>query len=760
MTRQFQTTVRTLAVGISAPQLLHRNPVQELSYRAEPSRSAWLKNACGWLQRRAPASYGLLAALLMTGLATGLYQEENWRGKRAWKQCKRQLESAGQARDWTAWVPASVPDSENVFQAPEVREWFAGQLPNSLSHHFRAALVKLQATTSNRPVLARLTIISPETSMAPDESDRVLRYLSEGQAAFLQPAIPDTATKAEPGNTNWNPKSPPPGSPESIPLIILDQVPLLDAIRNISRHAGLTCVLEPKIFGADPETGEVPRRLPSVSMRLQNVTAEQALVAVLNKYGFELFPARQGHGRHVRVKDPLAPWLWISGGLREALERSLSAVLEPAAAGAQGELLLSRAVDQVKPVRIDIRTEGIPSRAELAAIFGELLPQPVWGYAAHFDFEPVGTNRIDLRVDGPSYSAADYLAWSDQFRPEFQRIQEALKRPRAQLVGNYHQLSSIPRINRLMFRILVQTQAQRAQAHLLLGRPEAALEELSCVHRLRRLWETKPLDLTGQTMNMAIAGIYVNVVADGLRLGVWEEPQLVVLERQLQDIDLPPLLSEALQFERAVCLQRMTLPADELGTLLSGGTITNVWQVFRYPAFIGAKLAPEGWRCQNMVIAAQLLQRSIDIYDARRHLIVPAAREAADCDMRNALYPWWSPRTCLAAALTPNLNSTWVRTARAQTIVNQALVACALARYRISQGQYPERLEQLAPVFIEHLPHDVLTGRHFSYRRLDSARFLLYSPGWNLIDENGLVHARARNDPTATDGDWVWPSSA
>src|SRR4051794_33651603 len=33
------------------------------------------------------------------------YVEENWRGKRAWEQCKRELSVGGPVLEWTSYVP-------------------------------------------------------------------------------------------------------------------------------------------------------------------------------------------------------------------------------------------------------------------------------------------------------------------------------------------------------------------------------------------------------------------------------------------------------------------------------------------------------------------------------------------------------------------------------------------------------------------------------------------------------------------------------
>src|SRR5215471_21734164 len=52
------------------------------------------------------------------------YAEENWRGKKTWEQCKRVLRTQGIALDWTNYIPAAVPEDQNIFGVPEMVRWF------------------------------------------------------------------------------------------------------------------------------------------------------------------------------------------------------------------------------------------------------------------------------------------------------------------------------------------------------------------------------------------------------------------------------------------------------------------------------------------------------------------------------------------------------------------------------------------------------------------------------------------------------------
>src|SRR5208282_3615142 len=73
-----------------------------------------------------------------------------------------------------------------------------------------------------------------------------------------------------------------------IPLIVMDDVPLTDAIRNLARQSGINYMLDPRIgFGQVGPDGR-PTAQPNVSIRWENVTAEQALAALLNNYTLQM----------------------------------------------------------------------------------------------------------------------------------------------------------------------------------------------------------------------------------------------------------------------------------------------------------------------------------------------------------------------------------------------------------------------------------------------------------------------------------------
>jgi len=92
-----------------------------------------------------------------------------------------------------------------------------------------------------------------------------------------------------------------------IPLIVMDEVPLMDAIRNLARQAMINYMVDPKVpYGQVGEDGTVTPQ-PILSIRWENVTAEQALIAVLNNYNLQITEDPKAKIYRITVKDPAAP---------------------------------------------------------------------------------------------------------------------------------------------------------------------------------------------------------------------------------------------------------------------------------------------------------------------------------------------------------------------------------------------------------------------------------------------------------------------
>jgi type II secretory pathway component GspD/PulD (secretin) len=124
------------------------------------------------------------------------------------------------------------------------------------------------------------------------------------------PAVVTPADAAPPAEAAAPGVSTPAGSSQPgaiIPIIVMDEAKLTDAIRNLARMAGMNYLLDPATgFNQIGPDGKVKPE-PTVSIRWENVTAEQALQALLNNY--QLQSVEDPKSRIVRItnKDPLAP---------------------------------------------------------------------------------------------------------------------------------------------------------------------------------------------------------------------------------------------------------------------------------------------------------------------------------------------------------------------------------------------------------------------------------------------------------------------
>lgn len=97
-----------------------------------------------------------------------------------------------------------------------------------------------------------------------------------------------------------------PAQGATIPLIQFQDVPLTTAIDNLARQAGINYILDPKVgYGQPDERGQVKTQ-PNISIRWENLSAEQALNALIATYGLQIVTDGKTGISRVTVKDPAA----------------------------------------------------------------------------------------------------------------------------------------------------------------------------------------------------------------------------------------------------------------------------------------------------------------------------------------------------------------------------------------------------------------------------------------------------------------------
>src|SRR5437899_6040728 len=128
----------------------------------------------------------------------------------------------------------------------------------------------------------------PDTAPAPDAA--AANKAAEAPAGNLVAANEQPKADAPKADATAATTNAPAGSNAGavIPLIVMDDVPLTDAIKNLARQAGLNYMLDPKISFGQPGPDGKPVPQPTVSIRWENVSAEQALNAMLGNYDLQL----------------------------------------------------------------------------------------------------------------------------------------------------------------------------------------------------------------------------------------------------------------------------------------------------------------------------------------------------------------------------------------------------------------------------------------------------------------------------------------
>jgi len=101
--------------------------------------------------------------------------------------------------------------------------------------------------------------------------------------------------------------NPPVVAAVGIPQIKFSDVPITTAIENLCRLANINYMLDPKIGYGLPDANGQPKPEPMLSIRWENITAENALLALLDNYGLQLVHDKKTSIDRVTMKDPTAP---------------------------------------------------------------------------------------------------------------------------------------------------------------------------------------------------------------------------------------------------------------------------------------------------------------------------------------------------------------------------------------------------------------------------------------------------------------------
>jgi hypothetical protein len=350
----------------------------------------------------------------------------------------------------------------------------------------------------------------------------------------------------------------------------------------------------------------------------------------------------------------------------------------------------------------------------------------------------------------------DLLAALSQYDPVLHEIEEASRRPYARFPIRYQDsfAALLPHLSPL--RNLARVYRLRALAELAADQTEAALEDVQANLRLAGRLKDEPV-LISFLVQVAIIELTTQPVWEGLTPHRWNESQLSVLQAQFENIDQFESFAKALQGERLFAYHTIHRAREHPSEL------ARWFVLYDSP---DAKTGLAGWLCwalpsglfyQNQLSVDRFYtQTYLPAVDWGHRRISPQAIRQVDHSFETMRT---TPYTVLCRLLAAAETSAAKKMARSQAAVDEAAVACALERYRLAHGEFPEDLDALVPQFISKLPHDVINGQPLGYHRTAADQFVLYSIGWNERDDGGQIVFSGFGDSQRQDfdkGDWVW----
>jgi hypothetical protein len=365
---------------------------------------------------------------------------------------------------------------------------------------------------------------------------------------------------------------------------------------------------------------------------------------------------------------------------------------------------------------------------------------------------------IDLKEWQEYLGGTNILEVLHKLDPELDEIAAASRRPYARFSVRYEDgfMMLLPHLTAL--RQLARLYVLRACAELEQGQTDRAAADVATILRLADSIRDDPL-LISQLVRIAIVQIGVQPIWEGLHRHQWSDSQLAVFQNELQRMDFVSGGLRSLRSERA-CFN------DALEAGIAGPRgLSMLWKAVdpnSSAAPFPLSLMLRGWLYQNLLSANRYYQEYLfPAVDAAVRRISPRKLASAEqwLQERKAHYVAY-PYNIFTLMFVPALSKACMQFARAQTTVDEAIIACALERYRLAHGQFPDSLDALVPPFINKLPNDVISGQPLKYRRTGDGGFVLYSVGWNETDDGGEV-ALTKSKPPQQDrmrGDWVWQS--
>lgn len=389
---------------------------------------------------------------------------------------------------------------------------------------------------------------------------------------------------------------------------------------------------------------------------------------------------------------------------------------------------------------------------------GGLAPEIAARYGVATNATPAMTveKARALAIPNPAAEVLDFLK---RYEPEMREIEAAAQRPESRFPVHWDegQETLLPHLGPV--KGLSSLFRTRAAARLAQGDAAGAFADTLTVLRLGRAVAGEPL-LVSQLVHLAQRQIGLAAVWEGLVARRWNDAQIAELQAFLSQIDPRGAMLLAYQGER-IFMNRsfegmLVDPAsfalvDASQGEQSGSPVPPTATRRSFPG-----LRPVGILRRNQVASNRLYDDLVaQVLDPSwPSTLAGVSTKDPDAALlrRTGLTPI-SPHTLLAAQLAPAVSRAHAKGARLLASTRLGEVACALERFRLASGKYPETLDELVPRQLTSVPLDPMNRQPLKYQRNDDGGYRMWSVGLNGRDDGGVMKL-SQDDRL---GDWVWP---
>ena len=390
-----------------------------------------------------------------------------------------------------------------------------------------------------------------------------------------------------------------------------------------------------------------------------------------------------------------------------------------------------------------------------------------WVYGTYTDFKrwdeslkrmrnplfPQNTERSNISL--PSQTGTDVndiqyaknvLGHLKYFDPIFSSLKAATDRTEAQLPLNPGEgwFAQTNTHHRLALRTLVQVLNLHASAQLALNQSDEAFNDMMLSFRLADALSREPFFFSWK-MKSQLHFYILQPLWEGINRHAWTESQLASFQKYLKNPDIYIDLKTALRNESILYIDL----ANRLQALDT--SIDDIkWVLYFYP---------KGWLYLDRVWLYRFYQRY-----AHASKMDPLGKTIR---VHNEFKEIDDP--FVVTFVLPKMLATYEEILFSVTwnkiLFHLANTACALEQYRHKNGNFPQTLQELLPAYLTSIPSDLISKQSLVYKRVKDGSYLLYSVGWNQIDEGGNppvfinnknYHGLEAFSADIEKGDWPW----